>query len=389
MDRGTRLYEDRSFDAAILEFERAFAEKAGPGPLINIALCHKGRAEYVLAYETLVRALKQFPDAPQVPQMTKARDQIKELLAEVHLQVAPSKGHRIFVDGRRVTPKADGAIDVDPGSRELRVEADDYDPWTGRYRIGAGDSLKVTATLAPNTGVLSIPEQDDEVSITVDGVPAGKAPLELKLPRGTHLVVLRTDDETYRANIAVVAAKKQKVELARSFIVLDGKPLNQADEKPPNLGPYIIGGFAAGIQVSGADAVIGPDVQAGYRFTPGFWLGGQLQQIFNATQEGSPLDEYGDPSRNDAQTTLLADMRLTTDSDPVRFLVGLGLGTVFYREQRRPGFGVGSTVSIGVEGEIVEGWLLDIVGFANVSIVPDITADAIFGGRVAVGYGFW
>src|SRR6188768_4477158 len=56
--QGLKLYKDGDFDAALVQFERAYAVKPNFKVLYNIAQCHFELRQYVEARDTLSRYLK-------------------------------------------------------------------------------------------------------------------------------------------------------------------------------------------------------------------------------------------------------------------------------------------------------------------------------------------
>src|SRR5438477_7435815 len=57
MENGVKVYEDKNYEAALVEFEAAYGIKKKPGPLLNIALCHKKLFNYPKAIRALETAL--------------------------------------------------------------------------------------------------------------------------------------------------------------------------------------------------------------------------------------------------------------------------------------------------------------------------------------------
>src|SRR5262249_1681187 len=58
MENGVKLFNDKNYSAALMEFRAAYQAKPKANPLLNIALCYKAQFNYPKAIQTLEQALR-------------------------------------------------------------------------------------------------------------------------------------------------------------------------------------------------------------------------------------------------------------------------------------------------------------------------------------------
>jgi len=202
------------------------AQAIAPSPALDYNI---GRA--LLAIGDFVAALDSFEkferEAPEeLRQRTHRLGEImKELRAKIAtLTIVAPPGARILVRGSDVK---EPSVRVNPGSVDVRVEADDHEPFTTTVTLapGATHSLNVELRRLPTTGQLTIVTHPDDASITVDGVshgPTGIAlgserkalsvPLELKA--GLHTIeATAKGHRPTRKTVFVQAGTKQRMDI--------------------------------------------------------------------------------------------------------------------------------------------------------------------------------
>ncbi|MFH1463451.1 MAG: PEGA domain-containing protein [Pseudomonadota bacterium] len=98
----------------------------------------------------------------------------------------PVEGAEVWVDGAAIgTVPFTGYVPV--GRHEIRVVADNFDPFVRRKAIEAGLTTKLEAALAPGRGTFEIVAQPAGAIVSIDGNEQGPAPLRIgEISPGHH-----------------------------------------------------------------------------------------------------------------------------------------------------------------------------------------------------------
>jgi hypothetical protein len=389
MDLGVRLFEDRNYDAALSEFELAYEAKRVASPLINIALCHKGRFEYPRAVAVLERALAEHRDTIDAPEkIERAAAELRELLATVEIRVEPaSAGASVLLDGV-IVPAGDlSALRVSPGSHELVVRAEGYAEARLPFRVASGTSRTLPIALTATSGQLRVTSADPSVRVAIDGVERGVGASETTLPAGNHLVVLRTEDgDVFTFNVSVVAGRPITVALGDDgFAQVGDAPPRGPDEivRPPVRGVYLTGGVLGGFLLQEElQVAFALDASVGYQVSNAIGLGVTVQQSL-------PISA-GESEEWVSVTNVGPALRITSDTDRVRFLGALQAGFSYALKSTPTGSrgyaGVWLGTELGLEVEIER----VIFGFTT-PLQGSISEESpgLVGLRLHAGYGFW
>src|SRR6187551_1944170 len=149
--QGLKLYKDGDFDAALVQFERAYAVKPNFKVLYNIAQCYFELHQYVEARDTLSRYLKDGAGAIESERQNAVQTDLSELqrrIAHLTLQVNVA-GATVFVDGKKAgTTPLGGAIDVNEGQRTISVETSDRGSKQRIVRVAGGEQQTVSLEFA-------------------------------------------------------------------------------------------------------------------------------------------------------------------------------------------------------------------------------------------------
>ncbi|HEY1532581.1 MAG TPA: tetratricopeptide repeat protein, partial [Polyangiaceae bacterium] len=124
--QATKLYKDGDFDAALVQFERAYQLKPNYKVLYNIGQTYFQLREYVEARDAMQRYVKDGGDqidAERLAAVTKDLADLERRLAKVTLTVNVA-GATVLVDGKKVgtTPLSEPMV-VSEGQRAISVEA--------------------------------------------------------------------------------------------------------------------------------------------------------------------------------------------------------------------------------------------------------------------------
>jgi len=144
--QGLKLYKDGDFDAALVQFERAYVSKPNFKVLYNIAQCHFELHEYVEARDALSRYLKDGDGNVDAERKSAVENDLAELerrIAHVKLTVNVD-GATVYVDGKRVGVTPLGSpIDVSEGQRTISIESPDRGSKQRVVRVGGGEEQVV------------------------------------------------------------------------------------------------------------------------------------------------------------------------------------------------------------------------------------------------------
>jgi hypothetical protein len=178
--QGLKLYKDGDFDAALVQFERAYAVKPNFKVLYNIAQCHFELRQYVEARDTLSRYLKDGAGSIEAERQSTVQNDLAELerrIAHVTLKVNVT-GATVYVDGKKVGVTPLGTpVDVSEGQRTISVETADRGSKQRIVRVAGGEAQTVSLDFAALTpSPLTTPgsaKADDRAPRAANGLGAG------------------------------------------------------------------------------------------------------------------------------------------------------------------------------------------------------------------------
>jgi tetratricopeptide (TPR) repeat protein len=144
--QGLKLYKDGDFDAALVQFERAYAVKPNYKVLYNIAQSYFELRQYVEARDALTRYVKDGGDAIDAERRSSVENDLTELQRRIaHLKLVVNvKGASVYVDGKKVgsTPLPQ-AVDVSEGQRTIAIETPERGSKQRVVRVAGGEELTV------------------------------------------------------------------------------------------------------------------------------------------------------------------------------------------------------------------------------------------------------
>jgi hypothetical protein len=167
--QGLKLYKDRDFDAALVQFERAYAVKPNFKVLYNIAQCYFELHQYVEARDTLSRYLKDGAGAVDAERQSAVESDLSELqrrIARVVVNVNVA-GATVYVDGKKagVTPLAT-PVDVNEGQRTISVETTDRGTKQRIVRVAGGEEQTVSLDFAAPSPTASAAAAQPRTDVT-------------------------------------------------------------------------------------------------------------------------------------------------------------------------------------------------------------------------------
>ncbi|MEJ7729351.1 MAG: hypothetical protein WKG00_09050 [Polyangiaceae bacterium] len=349
MDNGVKLYQDRNYQAAIVEFEAAYRAQPKANPLVNISLCHKERFEYPRAIASLELALARHPDTMTEADKKAAADAIAEmrsLLGYVTLDLAPANAS-VTVDGAALPAGAEKQpIALGPGPHRIGASAPGFATGSENVTIASGQKdVKVILRLTPNQGWLTVRADDGKTAIAIDQKAVGYGSWAGFLDPGTHVVQWYQPggQSSYAVEVDVAAGKSQDIRPGVGGRPISGtapkalpdvppKPVPVVPPPPPLRGIY--GMVTAGLMAPLAHPgnFLHPESESGgafgarvgYRLNNAASFEGMFEYSnINVASETSPGADYTLASYH-----IGLNLRLHTPARRVRFVGILGGGLV-------------------------------------------------------------
>jgi hypothetical protein len=222
---GLKLYGEKVFESALIEFETSYKIIPRASALRNVAQCHRDLTHFAQAHETYARLLAAH-GAQLTPKenaaIVKAMKDLEVVTGTVELKV-DEPGASVQFDARAigVTP-LDKPFRADVGTHKLRVLKSGFEPIEKDVTTLAQQSQVVTLTLVKEnkTGHLTVREESGkEVHVFVDDVDVGPAPWSGDLAPGQHVIEVKGEG---------IGAPKRTIDLAAKGtleVAIDAAPL--------------------------------------------------------------------------------------------------------------------------------------------------------------------
>lgn len=149
-DRGVALYEDGSLDAALVEFERAYALVPSYRLLYNLGQIQAERHDYAAALGHFERYLQEGGEELPEARRTEVREQLEKLRERVgELWVTTDVAQAtLFVDDElSATLPLERALPINAGVSRLRLESPGHRSVTRVLKVAGGDQLRLSLPL--------------------------------------------------------------------------------------------------------------------------------------------------------------------------------------------------------------------------------------------------
>lgn len=144
---GLKLYKDGDFDAALVQFERAYAVKPNVKVLYNIAQTYFQLRQYVEARDAMSRYLNEGGTDIEPERRAAVGSDLAELerrIAKVKISVNV-RGASVFVDGKKVgTTPLSAPISVSEGQRTISVESPDRGARQRLIQVAGGEEQSLS-----------------------------------------------------------------------------------------------------------------------------------------------------------------------------------------------------------------------------------------------------
>lgn len=340
MENGVKLFNDKNFVAAIVEFQAAYDARPGPNPLVNIALCEKELFRYPRAIAALEKALAKHGAAMEPTDHKAAMDAIKDmraLLGSVTVEVQP-KDASLRVDGEDLPVPVGGTahkpIELGPGVHKIEARAPGYASAERTVTVASGKAQAIVIELVSITGLVTVTAPDPRMTITIDQRIVGTGSWSGLLPPGPHLVQMTGPGAPpHEGQIVVVAGKPLDVRAGAGVMP------KKADERR---GLYVLATGSILFPLVHSPYFDDPQVDFGAGF--GARVGFQVNDVagFDLGYQHSSITTYPRGDTNGLKSYRLVServafgLRLSTPGKMWRFVGTLAGGLVFDQVQLGP-----------------------------------------------------
>lgn len=203
-------------NAALAEFEAAYALVPAPGLHYNIGLAQKA----LFRYPEAIAAFERFLADPKIS--GERRRDAEALIADMRAQIVEvmllelPEGARVVLDGRPIGEAPLGPVPMVTGRHIVEVTADGYTPVRRELSIAAGmePEILIPMPAAPKNCQALIDANVPSARVRIDGEPIGETPLTAKLVGGGHSIEVSAPGFiSFRGELAMVAGQTRHVEI--------------------------------------------------------------------------------------------------------------------------------------------------------------------------------
>lgn len=171
--RGVNLYKERSFDAALAEFNRAYELAPNYHVLFNIGQVHVERGDFVAGIKAFRQYLKDGGSAIEPARVTEVEAELLRLKGRIASITVTSNvsDAELLVDGEPKGRLPQAHLPVNAGSRRISLRKDGYEAEEVRVMLATGEdkSFEITLHKLASQGGTAVPMAADNPSHT----PAG------------------------------------------------------------------------------------------------------------------------------------------------------------------------------------------------------------------------
>jgi len=186
-------YDKGDYEKALGLYTQAHSLWANPKITFAIVKCLEALKRYREAMQASERGLNENP-----PAVLKARFEskiafLKTTLSKgtLNLLISPS-GATVSIDGKVVGSAPLRPLSLDAGEHKIELSHPNHAKIVQGLNVVGGAELRMTFTLQPVTGQLSVTSTPNGADVEIDGRSWGKTPLEnLKIPIGSHVVQIK------------------------------------------------------------------------------------------------------------------------------------------------------------------------------------------------------
>lgn len=215
-DADALMDQDRYVDALAL-YARAYELTGDPALLYNQGRALEATGEYGEALDKLERFEKEAGPTlrAKVPGLHDLITDLRGRLATI-VVTTNAPGARLLVrDKAAGTIQKEIRIRTRSGTATIEVVAEGYVPFKKDVELTPGSVLKVDAQLAlKKSDALLVVRSRPSADIAVDGKAIGRAPLELRLPPGSHTLVASSEGhQSEKVDMTLALGDRREVDI--------------------------------------------------------------------------------------------------------------------------------------------------------------------------------
>jgi len=210
--RGIDLFEERNYDAAMAEFQRAYELTRNPAVLFNISATHELTGHFVEALDAMLDYERRAPAAA----VQQRRADVDAALGRLRSRIGTivirfeAAGLDVRVDGLQ-RPRSSGNVElrVAAGRHRVSLSAPHYQSREAEFDVAGGSTIVVSEPLTPERAFMAVECNVHGAEVLVDGHPLATTPVTspLPVPEGSHhVVVRRAGYTTYETDVNSVGA---------------------------------------------------------------------------------------------------------------------------------------------------------------------------------------
>jgi hypothetical protein len=205
--QGDQAMLDLHYDDALAAYEKSYALKQNPALHYNRGRAFEALGRWADALDAYERFLR---DAPaelraRVPTLADHVVEIRKRVTTLTLNVSTSGARVLLRDAVVGTSPLAGPLRVNAGKAKLEVSADGYETYVKELDLPGGEATTIDVALkAKTTGGTLVIRCEPAALVTLDGKPAGSAPLEQNVVAGSHTITLTKDGYVTRTATVVV-----------------------------------------------------------------------------------------------------------------------------------------------------------------------------------------
>jgi hypothetical protein len=224
--RAISLFDEGSWDAALLEFQKSRELYPTRSAIKDEAICERMLGRFDEALQTFQEFLTAYPDLPSADRKAILRE-IASLEKRVGLLdiITPGlTGAEVQIDARPRGVVPGPPLHASRGEHFVRVSKKGFVPFEARLVVVAQQTTQVKAALAPlgRVGRLKVVEQSGKkVDVLVDNVLVGTTPWDDVVAVGDHTVRLRGPGDLGTPPIAAPVAQDRETALSLQAEPLD------------------------------------------------------------------------------------------------------------------------------------------------------------------------
>ena len=211
-NRGVALSQEHSYNAAMVEFQRAFELTRNPAVLFNISATHELTGHYVEALD----AMLDFERLAPADTVSSRRAEVTAALGRLRGRVGTimirfdAAGLSVRIDNlERAVTEARTGLRVPAGRHRISLSAPHFSPREEEVDIAGGSTVVLSEPLVPERAFMAVECNVTGAEVLVDGHPVATTPTTspLPVPEGVHHVMIRRPGfNVYETDVNTVGA---------------------------------------------------------------------------------------------------------------------------------------------------------------------------------------